>query len=125
MLFGIVIFVLALFVLLAWGIRRDQHSGVPIGIALIVYGLLFDALVTEGRVGFGVWGATQSRYVPNDVLVLVGIFMAALGRSSIAVQAGRAAGPTRIACTRGSPGSSKDLSASTDGLCWDWPWWRS
>ena len=89
MLFGIVIFVLALFVLLAWGIRRDQHSGVPVGIALIVYGLLFDALVTEGRVGFGVWGATQSRYVPNDVLVLVGIFMAALGRSSVAAQAGR------------------------------------
>ena len=49
MAFGVAIFVLAVVVLLRWGIRRDEHSGAPIGVALIVFGLLFDALVTQGR----------------------------------------------------------------------------
>ena len=53
MLFGVVVFALAVLVLFKWGLRRDEDSGVPIGIALIVFGLLFDALVTESRVVFG------------------------------------------------------------------------
>ena len=89
MLFGIMIFVLAVLVLLVWGIRRDEHSGVPVGVALIVYGLLFDALVTEGRIVYGLAGATQSRYALNDVLVLVGIFMSVLSPSSAVVRTER------------------------------------
>ncbi len=50
MAFGVVILVLAVLVLLRWGLRRDEHSAAPIGIALILYGLLFDALITQGRV---------------------------------------------------------------------------
>ena len=53
MAFGAVIFLLAVFVVLKWGIRRDERSGVPVGIAMIVSGLLFDAFVTEGRLFFG------------------------------------------------------------------------
>lgn len=78
MIFGIALFVLAVVVLLAWGVRRYEATGVPIGIALILYGLLFDALVTEGRVTYGVWGASQSRYTTYDLLVLVGIYLTVL-----------------------------------------------
>jgi len=49
MALGIAIFILALFVLLRSGIRRDEHSGAPIGVSLIVFGRLFDALMTQGR----------------------------------------------------------------------------
>ena len=42
--FGAVILVLAVFVVLKWGIRRDESGGIPIGVAMITFGLLFDAL---------------------------------------------------------------------------------
>lgn len=90
MLFGVVVLALAVLVLLKWGLRRDEDSGVPIGIALIVMGLLFDALVTESRVVFGIQEAAQSRYTTNDILVLVGIYMTTISglSSSIRVQNG-------------------------------------
>ena len=81
MAFGVVILVLAVLVLLRWGLRRDEHSAAPIGIALILYGLLFDALITQGRVFLFYFAASQSRYTTNDVLVLAGIYLAALDRS--------------------------------------------
>ena len=81
MAFGVVILVLAVLVLLRWGFRRDEHGAAPIGIALIVYGLLFDALITQGRVFLFYFAASQSRYTTNDVLVLAGIYLAALDRS--------------------------------------------
>ncbi len=91
--FGAVIFVLAVFVVLKWGIRRDERGGVPIGIAMIAFGLLFDAFITEGRLFFGVWGASQSRYTTYDVMVLAGIYMTMLSpapsRDQVKSRAGR------------------------------------
>ena len=83
MAFGITIFVLAVVVLIRWGIRRDTESGAPIGIAMIVFGLLFDVMITEGRLAFGIWGASQSRYTTNDVLVLAGIYLTVVGEASV------------------------------------------
>jgi hypothetical protein len=77
-LFGVVILVLAVLVLAKWGFRRDEHSGIPIGIALLVFGILFSLLVTEDRVIFGFKAAAQSRYTTNDLLVLAGIYLTAL-----------------------------------------------
>ena len=51
----------------------------PIGVALIAFGLLFDVLITEGRLVFGIFGASQSRYTTFDLLVLAGIYMTTLG----------------------------------------------
>ena len=87
MAFGIAIFVLAIFVLLRWGIRRDESSGVPIGIALIVFGLLFDALVTQGRYWLNFYAASMSHYTTNDVLVLVGIYLTVLNGTRARVRA--------------------------------------
>ena len=81
MTFGIVILVMAVLVLLRWGLRRDEYSAAPIGIALIIYGLLFDALITQGRLFLLYFAASASRYVTNDVLVLAGIYLTVLDRS--------------------------------------------
>ncbi len=90
--FGAVILVLAVFVVLRWGIRRDESGGVPIGVAMIIFGLLFDALITEGRFFFGFAGAAQSRYTTYDVIVLAGIYLTSLGRAT----AERAEKATRV-----------------------------
>ncbi len=81
MAFGVIILVLAVLVLLRWGFRRDQYSAAPIGIALIIYGLLFDALITQGRLFLLYFAASASRYVTNDVLVLAGIYLTVLAKS--------------------------------------------
>ena len=86
MVFGVVILFLSVLVLIKWGFRRDEHSGVPIGIALIVFGLMFDLLFTEGRVIFGLSSAAQSRYTTNDILVLAGIYMTTLSGLSSSVR---------------------------------------
>ena len=78
MAFGVFLFVFAVLVLLVWGIRRDSESGAPVALSLVIWGLLFDALVTQGRLFFGFLAATQSRYTTYDVLVLVGIYLAIL-----------------------------------------------
>jgi hypothetical protein len=86
MAFGAVILVLAVFVVLKWGIRRDERGGAPIGVAMITFGLLFDLLITEGRVFYGYLGASQSRYTTYDVMVLAGIYMTTLSRAPSGVQ---------------------------------------
>ncbi len=91
MAFGVVILVLAVFVLLRWGIRRDEDSGVPIGISLIVFGLLFDALMTQGRFWLKFHAASQSHYTTNDVLVLAGIYLTVLSGTRLGVRAQRGA----------------------------------
>ncbi len=73
------ILVLAVFVVAKWGLRRDERTGTPIGVALILFGLLFDVLITEGKAFYAYLGASQSRYVTYDVMVVVGIYLATLG----------------------------------------------
>lgn len=98
MAFGIAIFVLAVVVLLRWGIRRDDRSGAPIGIALIVFGLLFDALVTQGRYWLNFYAASMSHYTTYDVLVLVGIYLTVLSGTNVPV-------PTKSDLRRSHPES--------------------
>ena len=79
LIFGVLVLILAVFTLVYYGARRDERSGGPIGAALVLFGLLFAASVTQGRVLFGYSGATASRYTTFDLLTLVGIYLAALG----------------------------------------------
>ncbi len=76
--FGLLTIVLAVAVVVVYGIQRQERSGSPLGVALIVMGLLFAATVTEGRVIFGYWAASASRYTTFDLLVPVGIYLALL-----------------------------------------------
>jgi hypothetical protein len=78
MAFGVLLLVFALLVTVMWGIRRDSESGAPIGVGVLLFGLLFDAFITQGRFFFGYAGASASRYTTYNVLVLVGIYLATL-----------------------------------------------
>lgn len=93
-LFGVVIVALAVTVALRTGLRRRPAGVAPLGVALIVYGLLFAAVVTIGRAYFHYWGATQSRYTTFDLLIPIGTVLcllqpAALRRPAPAGPAGR------------------------------------
>ena len=59
---------------------RDSRWWVRLRVplALILSGLLFDVLVTEGRVPLGLLGATASRYTTYNLLLLAGIYLAAV-----------------------------------------------
>ncbi len=81
--FGVVIVLLAIASIVAFGLRRDDHGGGPVGVALICFGLLFAASITEGRSQQGLWAASQSRYTTFDLLILVGIYLAVLGRPTL------------------------------------------
>ena len=76
--FGAVILILAVTVLVVYGPHRDQRGARPIGLALIVWGLGFDALITEGRIAFGYFAASASRYTTFDLLVPIGIYLTLL-----------------------------------------------
>ncbi len=93
LLVGAVILVLAAATLVLFGIRRDERSGSPIGVALICVGLLFVLMITDGRIIFGYSAASQSRYTTYDLLIPIGIFLALLGRRKAATVVG-GEGPT-------------------------------
>jgi hypothetical protein len=78
--FGAVLLIMAVVVVVLYGIRRDGQSGSPIGIAVIVAGLLFAVMITEGRIVFGYFAAAASRYTTMDLLVPMGIYLTLLER---------------------------------------------
>jgi hypothetical protein len=90
-LFGLVIVVLAVGTVLICGIRRDERGASPVGVALICYGLLFAALITQGRSFLGYGAASFSRYTTFNLLILVGIYLALLGHRSHATDTDRIA----------------------------------
>ncbi len=79
-LLGLGIVILAMATLFICGFRRDEHGSSPVGIALICFGLLFAAVITQGRSFLGYGGASFSRYTTFDLLILVGTYLALLGR---------------------------------------------
>jgi hypothetical protein len=80
LLLGVVILALAGISVMLYGIRRDDHGPAPVGVALICFGLLFAAMITEGRILFGASAASQSRYTTFDLLIPLGIYLTLLGR---------------------------------------------
>ncbi len=89
--FGLLIVLLAVGSVLICGVRRDEISGSPVGIALICYGLLCVVMITQGRILYGYEAAGFSRYTTFDLLALMGVYLALLGRHRYAVDAGPSA----------------------------------
>jgi len=83
LLFGTAIVALALLAAVCYGVRRDKDGAGPVGVALIAFGLLFAASITQGRIFFGYWGASASRYTTFDLLVVVGVYLCVLGRPTL------------------------------------------
>jgi hypothetical protein len=65
--------------LLLYG-RSHSRAKSPVGPALICFGVLFALTISIGRGNFGLWAASQSRYVTFDVLILVGCYLCLLER---------------------------------------------
>ncbi len=78
---GVAVFLLAV-VCLAVALygRRRSPARSPVGPALICYGLLLVTEVTIGRAPLGLSGASQPRYVTEDLLILAGCYLCLLER---------------------------------------------
>jgi hypothetical protein len=72
---GCLVVALALYTLWTFGRRRDTQSAVPVGLALIVFGLLCALSTTYGRAFAGVEFAAASRYITFDLLIVVGTYL--------------------------------------------------
>jgi hypothetical protein len=72
---GCLVVALALYTLWTFGRRRETESAVPVGLALIVFGLLCALSTTYGRAFAGVGSAAASRYTTFDLLIVVGAYL--------------------------------------------------
>jgi hypothetical protein len=75
LLLGVVIFLTSIWALVTYCWGRDETSGSPIAACLICFGLLFAAVVTEGRLAEGMWVAGSSRYRTFNLLIVVGLYL--------------------------------------------------
>ena len=73
---GAVILVIASWVVIVIGLRRDGDGGSPLGVSLTVAGLLITGATTAGRVQDGY--PTVGRYAMFELLVWVGCYLAIL-----------------------------------------------
>ena len=64
--------------------RRDEQTTRPFGVALVLYGLLFGATITQARAWYVVYGFyAPSRYSTCGLLALVGCYLVLLDRSGV------------------------------------------
>ncbi len=74
---GVLIFAIAVWAIVH-GFRSGRSGASPIGVTLIVFGLLFVASITLGRLQMG--ESNASRYLPFQVTVWVGAYLALFDR---------------------------------------------
>jgi Bacterial Ig domain len=79
--FGAIVLTIAMLFVVKYR-RRSEQSGSLIGVALICYGVLFAATVTQGRASgvFGLWAPT--RYSTCGLLILAGCYLVVLDRAT-------------------------------------------
>jgi hypothetical protein len=80
LILGTFIVMVAVWLVIACGLRRDASGGSPFGVSLICFGLLFTAMITAGRAWDG--PATAGRYAMFELLVWVGCYLVLLDRPS-------------------------------------------
>lgn len=85
---GVVVFAIALWALIS-GFRRDESSGTPIGVVLILFGLLFTVSITVGRSQLGL--LTASRYSIFTLTLWVGAYLVLLSAPKRVLQPERTA----------------------------------
>jgi hypothetical protein len=80
---GLAILLAVIVVLVRFGARRDNSTGRPIGMCLVLFGALFCLMITDGRLfeggAFaGLINADQSRFTTYTLLIPVGIYLVVL-----------------------------------------------
>ncbi len=94
--FGLIVVAVSVWVVIRYGVRRDEHGSGPFAVTLVILGLLFVAVITQGRIVLGAWSASASRYTTFDLLIPAGVYLALLtrptsrARGTTAAPAGRA-----------------------------------
>jgi hypothetical protein len=78
LIFGICIFMMSLYALATRGLRRDESSGAPVGVALIWFGLIYAVGFAYARTFGGPSSASSSQYTTFTLLILVGCYLALL-----------------------------------------------
>ncbi len=106
MLFGVVLLAVSCGALAFYGLRRDETSGRTIGVALIVFGLLFAASTAFGRTWDGL--ILASRYNTFYFLLLVGSYLVLFDGLGASLRGSTAAASTSastsgLPCARGAP----------------------
>ena len=79
LLLGVLMFLIAGWMVIRYGFRHDELSGRPIGVGLISFGLLFVVSADIGTASvFGAWVGTNSLYAINVLMILVGAYLVVL-----------------------------------------------
>ena len=78
-IFGVLIFLIAISAAVTRGVRRDDSSGAPIGVALICFGILYAVGFAYGRAFAGPGTASASQYTTYTLLIVAGSYLALLG----------------------------------------------
>ena len=92
-LLGTVLLATSVWAVALYGFRRDEATGRSVGVALVVFGLLFAAATPLGRAWAGLFYA--SRYNTFYLLLLAGCYLAFFERPDVRVgESGLEKGPT-------------------------------
>jgi hypothetical protein len=79
---GVLIFLTALWLTFSAVFVLRGSGGSALGVGLICFGLLFAAIITDGRAAAGLDAGGASRYTTFDLLTLVGCYLILLSRRS-------------------------------------------
>ena len=80
MLFGIALFVCAIWLLIRFGLNRDESGASPIGITLICFGLLWVLSITLTQSSEGMVASAASRFTTYELLIPLGCYLTILDR---------------------------------------------
>ena len=79
-LLGIVLFAIALWVIVVYGLRRDDSSGRPVGVAMVIFGILYVLTIVVGRTSDSPTSGGASRYTTFTLLIVAGCYLSLLNR---------------------------------------------
>jgi hypothetical protein len=79
-LLGIVLFAIAAWVIVVYGLRRDDASGRPVGVAMVVFGILYVLTIVLGRTSLSPTSGGASRYTTFTLLIIAGCYLSLLSR---------------------------------------------
>jgi hypothetical protein len=82
-LLGIVLFAIAAWVIIVYGVRRDDVSGRPVGVAMVIFGILYVLTIVYGRTSASQTSGDASRYTTFTLLIVAGCYLSLLSRPRV------------------------------------------